>query len=103
TVLLKGASQLVATTDHPWVGVAVPGPAWTAQAGSGDVLGGIVAGLLARGASPLRAAAWGVFLHGEAGNALALRHGIVGLLARELSAEVPRILHRTQSARASSP
>jgi ADP-dependent NAD(P)H-hydrate dehydratase len=65
------------------------------------VLGGIVAGLLARGADPLRAAAWGVFLHGEAGNALALRQGAVGLLARELAAEVPRILHRTQSTRPS--
>ena len=64
-------------------------------------LGGMVAGLLARGADPLRAAAWGVFLHGEAGNALARRHGAVGLLARELAAEVPRILHRTQSNRPS--
>jgi ADP-dependent NAD(P)H-hydrate dehydratase len=62
--------------------------------GSGDVLGGLVAGLLARGADPLRAAVWGVFLHGEAGNALARRQGAVGFLARELAGEVPRILRR---------
>ncbi len=48
-VLLKGASQLVATPEHAWLGVALPGPAWTAQAGSGDVLGGICGTLLAAG------------------------------------------------------
>jgi ADP-dependent NAD(P)H-hydrate dehydratase len=68
-----------------------------ATSGSGDVLGGIVTGLLARGADPLRAAAWGVYLHGEAGNALTKRHGDVGFLARELPGEVPRILHRTSA------
>lgn len=69
-----------------------------ATSGSGDVLGGIVVGLLARGADPLHAAAWGVYLHGEAGNALTRRHGSVGFLARELPGEVPRILHRASSA-----
>jgi ADP-dependent NAD(P)H-hydrate dehydratase / NAD(P)H-hydrate epimerase len=49
TVLLKGASQLVASPDGGPVLVAVPGPAWTAQAGSGDVLGGVCAALLASG------------------------------------------------------
>ncbi|HEX5725663.1 MAG TPA: NAD(P)H-hydrate dehydratase, partial [Longimicrobiaceae bacterium] len=67
-----------------------------ATSGSGDVLAGIVAGLLARGADPLRAAAWAVFAHAAAGNALARRHGApIGFLARELAAELPRILQRT--------
>jgi NAD(P)H-hydrate repair Nnr-like enzyme with NAD(P)H-hydrate dehydratase domain len=48
-VLLKGATQLVAAPDGGPVLVAVPGPAWTAQAGSGDVLGGVCAALLAAG------------------------------------------------------
>jgi len=48
-VLLKGATQLVAAPDGGQVLVAVPGPAWTAQAGSGDVLGGVCAALLAAG------------------------------------------------------
>jgi NAD(P)H-hydrate repair Nnr-like enzyme with NAD(P)H-hydrate dehydratase domain len=52
TVLLKGATQLVAAPDDPTVLVAVPGPAWTAQAGSGDVLGGVCAALLAAGVPP---------------------------------------------------
>jgi hydroxyethylthiazole kinase-like uncharacterized protein yjeF len=49
TVLLKGATQLVSNPDGGPVLVAVPGPAWTAQAGSGDVLGGVCAALLAAG------------------------------------------------------
>ena len=65
-----------------------------ATSGSGDTLAGVVAGLLARGASPLEAAAWGVFLHGEAGNVLSRRIGRVGYLARELLDEIPRIMAR---------
>ena len=49
TVLLKGATQLVATPGTETVEVAVPGPAWTGQAGSGDVLGGLCAAVLAAG------------------------------------------------------
>lgn len=63
-----------------------------ATSGSGDVLAGVVGGLAARGADPLAAALWGVYLHGEAGRALAKRIGRVGFLARELLDEVPRLL-----------
>ena len=55
TVLVKGATQLVAAPKGGPVLVAVPGPAWTAQAGSGDVLGGVCAALLAAGVDALRA------------------------------------------------
>jgi NAD(P)H-hydrate repair Nnr-like enzyme with NAD(P)H-hydrate dehydratase domain len=55
TVLLKGASQLVAAPHGGPVLVAVPGPAWTAQAGSGDVLGGVCAALLAAGVDTQKA------------------------------------------------
>jgi len=48
-VLLKGATQVVATPGDDAADVAVPGPAWTAQAGSGDVLAGIAGTLLAAG------------------------------------------------------
>jgi ADP-dependent NAD(P)H-hydrate dehydratase / NAD(P)H-hydrate epimerase len=54
-VLLKGATQLVAAPNRGPVLVAVPGPAWTAQAGSGDVLGGVCAALLAAGVDAQRA------------------------------------------------
>jgi ADP-dependent NAD(P)H-hydrate dehydratase len=95
-VALKGAETTIAAPDGQALRYA-RGGVGLATSGSGDVLGGLVAGLLARGADPLRAAAWGVFLHGEAGNALARRRAPVGFLARELAAEVPRILHQTSS------
>lgn len=93
-VALKGSETTIVAPDGR-IFRYTGGGVGLATSGSGDVLGGIVTGLLARGADPLRAAAWGVYLHGEAGNALAKRHGDVGFLARELPGEVPRILHRT--------
>lgn len=63
-----------------------------ATSGSGDTLSGIITGLAARGAGPLQAAAWGVYLHGSAGNRLAKRIGPLGFLARELLAEVPTLM-----------
>jgi ADP-dependent NAD(P)H-hydrate dehydratase len=96
-VALKGPETIIASPDGRMLRYT-RGGVGLGTSGSGDVLGGIIAGLLARGADPLAAAAWGVFLHGEAGNALARRHGHVGFLARELAAEVPRILHRATAA-----
>ena len=63
-----------------------------ATSGSGDALAGIVGGLAARGADPLTAALWGVYLHGEAGRRLAKRVGRIGFLARELLDEVPGLM-----------
>lgn len=60
--------------------------------GSGDVMAGIVAGLAARGATPAQAAVWAAHLHGRAGDRLAAGVGRLGFLARELPAEVPRVL-----------
>lgn len=90
-VALKGACTCIVepggrlwTYDDGNVGLAT--------SGSGDTLAGVIAGLSARGAEPAQAAAWGVFLHGEAGNRLAARRGMLGFLARELLAEIPPIL-----------
>ncbi|PYF97247.1 yjeF C-terminal region, hydroxyethylthiazole kinase-related [Georgenia satyanarayanai] len=60
--------------------------------GSGDVLAGAVAGLLARGAGPGQAAAWGTHLHSAAGDRLAGTVGDVGYLARELLGVLPTVL-----------
>ena len=63
-----------------------------ATSGSGDTLAGIVGGLAARGADPLTATLWGVFLHGEAGRQLSQDIGRVGFLARELLDRIPRLM-----------
>jgi hydroxyethylthiazole kinase-like uncharacterized protein yjeF len=59
TVLLKGATHYVATPGESCVQVAVQGPAWTGQAGSGDTLAGICATLLAAGLDASTAAVAG--------------------------------------------
>lgn len=63
-----------------------------ATSGSGDVLSGIIAGLVARGAPLEGASAWGVALHARAGERLAGRCGVIGYLARELAGEVPALM-----------
>ncbi len=63
-----------------------------ATGGSGDVLAGIIGGLLSRGADPRTAAGWGVWLHGEAGKRLAEHVGPLGFLGRELLGEVPGLM-----------
>lgn len=63
-----------------------------ATSGSGDVLAGLIVGLLARGCTPAEGAIWAVYLHGEAGRRLALSQGRLGFLAREIAGEVPAIM-----------
>lgn len=91
-VVLAGAEdKLVVDPDgRTWV-VEGGGPG-LGVSGSGDVQAGIVAGLLARGAEPAQAAAWGAYLHARAGERLAGSVGQVGYLARELPPVVPTVL-----------
>jgi ADP-dependent NAD(P)H-hydrate dehydratase len=92
-VLVKGVTSHIVTPD---------GETWTYDggapglgvSGSGDVLAGIVGGLLARGAEPLNALLWSVWLHGEAGARLAQKVGPIGFLAREIADEIPALLPR---------
>jgi hydroxyethylthiazole kinase-like uncharacterized protein yjeF len=90
-VLVKGVvSHVVTPGGDAWrYGGGAPG---LGVSGSGDVLAGIVGGLLARGAEPLNALLWSVWLHGEAGAALAKRIGPIGFLAREIPDEIPALL-----------
>jgi ADP-dependent NAD(P)H-hydrate dehydratase len=68
------------------------GPIALGTSGSGDVLAGIIAGLVARGAAPLVATAWAVYLHGEAGRRWVKRSGKLGLLAREIPHDIPQLM-----------
>jgi ADP-dependent NAD(P)H-hydrate dehydratase len=61
-------------------------------AGSGDVLAGVIGGLIARGLDPLVATGWGVWLHGRAGKAASAKVGPVGFIARELLPMIPELL-----------
>jgi len=92
-VALKGAETYIATPNAELYRYDL-GDVGLATSGSGDTLAGVVAGLIARGASPLTAALWAVFLHGAAGNRLARRVGRVGYLARELLDEIPAVMQR---------
>lgn len=90
-VVMKGAqSWIVGPDGTAWLYEG--GGVGLATSGSGDVLAGLVAGLLARGADAMRAALWGVHLHSEAGRRLAERDGPLGFLARDLAGEVPAML-----------
>jgi hydroxyethylthiazole kinase-like uncharacterized protein yjeF len=90
-VVLKGAETIVASPEGELLRYS-GGGVGLATGGSGDVLAGVIGGLLSRGMAPLTAAAWGVWLHGEAGTALAQRIGPIGFLARELLPEIPRLM-----------
>lgn len=68
------------------------GDAGLGTSGSGDVLAGLLAGLLSRGADPAQAACWGSFAHSVSGQRLIPRYGRIGFLARELLDEIPRTL-----------
>ena len=92
-VLVKGVISHVITPDGD-VWTYKGGASGLGVSGSGDVLAGIVGGLLARGAEPLNALLWAVWLHGEAGARLAKKVGPVGFLARELADEIPALLPR---------
>ncbi|HEX2525826.1 MAG TPA: NAD(P)H-hydrate dehydratase [Geminicoccus sp.] len=90
-VAMKGrCTRIVTPEGRAWA--SSQGNVGLATSGSGDVLAGIIAGLMARGAPPLHATVWGVFTHGEAGRRLALEVGPVGYLARELLDGIPTIL-----------
>ncbi len=90
-LVLKGRHTVVASPDGE-VRVNPTGCDALAKGGSGDVLAGVVASLLAQGHDPFTAACVGVYAHGLAGERLAERFGARGALPSDLPEEIGRIL-----------
>jgi NAD(P)H-hydrate epimerase len=92
-VVLKGAETVIASPDGE-VRINPHRNAALATAGTGDVLAGVIGGLLAQGQDPFTAAVTGVFLHGAAGEELASRMGDAGTLASDLLPLLPVVIRR---------
>ncbi|HEX3071516.1 MAG TPA: NAD(P)H-hydrate dehydratase [Thermoanaerobaculia bacterium] len=92
-VVLKGFQSLIAEPDGH-VNVNPTGNPGMATGGMGDVLGGIIAALLARGIDPFNAAIAAVYVHGFTGDMLKEEMGDTGLAAADLAERIPLAIKR---------
>ncbi len=105
---LPGLARDLDAVIHCYSAIAAPsgevwgltsGGAGLGTAGSGDVVAGAITGFAARGLAPERAAVWGAWSHGRAGDLLSERMGL-GFLARELVRELPLAVLEVEGAQA---
>ncbi len=89
TVLLKGRYSIVATPGHP-LSVNSTGNNGLATGGSGDILAGIIASLLAQGLEPHEAAACAMFWHGLAADLCAQEIGSIGFSPSDVAQMLPK-------------
>lgn len=87
-VVMKGAPTRIITPDGK-IFVNTTGNQGMATAGAGDVLTGIILGLLAQGYDSTSAARIGVFIHGLAGDIAAKKKGIIGMTAGDIAESIP--------------
>ncbi len=97
-IVLKGAGTVIAAPDGRIFVSPFSNPA-LATAGSGDVLAGALAGLIAQGLDPVAAACTGVYLHGLAGELLRQEYGVAGGLSGDLPILLARAQHGLRSSR----
>ncbi len=91
-VVLKGAGTLIAD-EHGQMAIADVGNAGMASGGMGDVLSGIIGGLLAQKLPLYDAACAGCVVHGAAADHVAAKQGTRGLLATDLLAVIPHYVN----------
>lgn len=85
-VIIKGANSITVFEDQLYVNST--GNPGMATAGSGDVLTGMITGLLSQGYDPLHAAVFGVYLHGSSGDIAVQKTGFEGLIASEIISHI---------------
>jgi NAD(P)H-hydrate epimerase len=95
-VVLKGAHTVIAGPDNQLF-INVTGDSGMATAGSGDVLSGIIGGLLAQGLEPFEAAVTGVYIHGFAGDIASEEVGETGIVAGDIANAIPFALSAIRS------
>lgn len=96
-VVLKGAFTVVASPDERLTIIPVATPA-LARAGTGDVLAGLITGLLAQGLNPYDAAVAGAYIHGRAGLLAAEKLGTTAsVLASDVIDAIPEIVSKLES------
>ncbi len=93
TLVLKGNKTVIASTSGE-IFLNITGNPGMATAGSGDVLSGLIAGLMAQGLKPRDASVAGVYLHGLAGDRAAEIKGERGLLAGDILGGLPDIIRQ---------
>lgn len=96
-LVLKGAATLV--TDGDILLVNSTGSSALAKGGSGDVLAGALASLVAMGTDPIVASALAVYIHGLAADRLSMKYSTFGVTPSDLPLEMAQILAQLQSAR----
>jgi NAD(P)H-hydrate epimerase len=94
-VVLKGARTVIADPAGR-TAICPTGNPGLGSGGTGDVLAGLVGSMLAQGLAPFEAATYAVFVHGRAADRIAADRGEVGLLARDVLAEVPPTIAELQ-------
>jgi NAD(P)H-hydrate epimerase len=92
-VVLKGAHTVIAAPDGS-SRLSLEANPGLASAGTGDVLAGAIAGLLAQGLSAFDAAALGVYLHGAAGEMVKRELGDTGMVASDLLPALPKVINK---------
>jgi NAD(P)H-hydrate epimerase len=93
TIILKGAYTVVAAPDGR-CRISPVANAGLASAGTGDVLAGVIAGLLTQGLNPFDAAALGVWLHAQAGKMVKVELGDAGMIASDLLPVLPKVIKK---------